>query len=173
LSLSLIRNLRHDLSLLPKARKLLSFTDNRQDASLQAGHFNDFVEIALLRSAIYKAVEQAGANGIAHDVLTQKVFSALGLDFKLYAIDPMFASLRKRKQSERCAKCLDIASIEIRSGLAYNFSKPEQCGLLQIQYTALDEVCTAEDVAGCSPGISHCFLKHATCQPSSFGSHAA
>ena len=38
LSLSTIRNLR--LSSLPReARKLLSFTDNRQDASLQAGHF--------------------------------------------------------------------------------------------------------------------------------------
>jgi hypothetical protein len=36
LSMSLIRRLRNDQDLLPKARKLLSFTDNRQDASLQA-----------------------------------------------------------------------------------------------------------------------------------------
>ena len=28
--------------------KSLSFTDNRQDASLQAGHLNDFVQVALL-----------------------------------------------------------------------------------------------------------------------------
>ena len=27
-----------------KARKLLAFVDNRQDASLQAGHFNNFVQ---------------------------------------------------------------------------------------------------------------------------------
>ena len=32
--------------------KMLSFTDNRQDASLQAGHFNDFVHMSLLRSAL-------------------------------------------------------------------------------------------------------------------------
>lgn len=32
--------------------KLLSFTDNRQDASLQTGHFNDFVHTAVLRSAL-------------------------------------------------------------------------------------------------------------------------
>ena len=38
--------LQHDRSLAPEARKLLSFTDNRQDASLQAGHFNDFVQVA-------------------------------------------------------------------------------------------------------------------------------
>lgn len=30
-------------------RKLLGFTDNRQDAALQAGHFNDFVFVSLLR----------------------------------------------------------------------------------------------------------------------------
>jgi hypothetical protein len=41
----LIRRLRKDGDLREEARKLLSFTDNRQDASLQAGHFNDFVEI--------------------------------------------------------------------------------------------------------------------------------
>ena len=31
------------------ARKLLTFVDNRQDASLQAGHFNDFVQVTQLR----------------------------------------------------------------------------------------------------------------------------
>ena len=49
--------LQHNRNLAPEARKLLSFTDNRQDASLQAGHFNDFVQVALLRSALYRACE--------------------------------------------------------------------------------------------------------------------
>jgi len=30
-------------------RKLLGFTDNRQDAALQAGHFNDFLFVSLTR----------------------------------------------------------------------------------------------------------------------------
>ena len=66
LSLNLIRYLRNDPDLKgnDKVKKLLSFTDNRQDASLQAGHFNDFIEMVLLRSAIYKAVEKAGSAGI-------------------------------------------------------------------------------------------------------------
>lgn len=34
-------------------RKLLAFTDNRQDAALQAGHFDDFLFVALLRAAVY------------------------------------------------------------------------------------------------------------------------
>jgi hypothetical protein len=31
-------------------RKLLGFTDNRQDAVLQAGHFNDFIFVSLFRA---------------------------------------------------------------------------------------------------------------------------
>ena len=42
-------------------RKLLAFTDNRQDAALQAGHFNDFMFVALLRGAVLAAVRQAGS----------------------------------------------------------------------------------------------------------------
>ena len=52
--------LQRDRNLAPEARKLLSFTDNRQDASLQAGHFNDFVQVALLRSALYRACAGTG-----------------------------------------------------------------------------------------------------------------
>jgi hypothetical protein len=40
----------------PDRRKLLGFTDNRQDAALQAGHFNDFLFVTLLRAAILAAV---------------------------------------------------------------------------------------------------------------------
>lgn len=39
-------------------RKVLSFTDNRQDASLQAGHFNDFVKMSIIRSGIVHALER-------------------------------------------------------------------------------------------------------------------
>ncbi len=41
-------------------RKLLGFTDNRQDAALQAGHFNDFLFVSLLRGAILRAVIDTG-----------------------------------------------------------------------------------------------------------------
>lgn len=35
----------------PRDQKLLSFTDNRQDAALQSGHFNDFIRTVRIRSA--------------------------------------------------------------------------------------------------------------------------
>ncbi len=43
----------------PDKRKLLGFTDNRQDAALQAGHFNDFLFVSLLRAATLAAVRKA------------------------------------------------------------------------------------------------------------------
>src|SRR5712691_1749524 len=86
LSLSAIRRLR-DAPQQPFPPKMLSFTDNRQDASLQAGHFNDFIEVGVQRSAVYRAVQEAGAGGIQHEELTQKVFNALNLPLQLYASD--------------------------------------------------------------------------------------
>lgn len=47
-----------------RARKLLTFVDNRQDASLQAGHLGDFVQVAQLRGALLHAVDKAGEEGL-------------------------------------------------------------------------------------------------------------
>src|SRR5215813_1366823 len=70
-----------------KARKLLTFVDNRQDASLQAGHFNDFVQVTQLRGALYAAAVQK-PEGLRHDDVAQRVVDALGLDFKAFAANP-------------------------------------------------------------------------------------
>ena len=56
LSQAVVRTLRQVKDLDPEARKFLAFSDNRQDASLQAGHFNDFALVGLIRSALYAAV---------------------------------------------------------------------------------------------------------------------
>ena len=40
------------------AANCLGFTDNRQDAALQAGHFNDFLFVALLRAATLAAIRE-------------------------------------------------------------------------------------------------------------------
>ncbi len=147
LSLSLIRNLRGNTDLIEKARKLLSFTDNRQDASLQAGHFNDFVEMALLRSGIYKAVQQAGSAGVAHEVLPQKVFEALNLGFELYATDPNVRFAQKAETERALREVLGYRIYrDLKRGWRITSPNLEQCGLLEIQYTSLDEVSQAEDV---------------------------
>lgn len=61
-------------------RKLLGFTDNRQDAALQAGHFNDFLFVTLLRGGILRAVLDAGAQGLRDDEFGLRVARALGFE---------------------------------------------------------------------------------------------
>ena len=55
-------------------QKLLSFTDNRQDAALQAGHINDFYKVGKLRSAIYSALLNSDNKELEHSTITDKVF---------------------------------------------------------------------------------------------------
>lgn len=66
--------------------KLLTFTDNRQDASLQAGHFNDFVHVVLLRSALAAALEKAGE--LTFDRVARAVVGECGLTIRDIARNP-------------------------------------------------------------------------------------
>lgn len=147
LGLAAIRNLRADTDLPPRARKLLSFTDNRQDASLQAGHFNDFVEVGLLRSALYRAVAEAGETGIRHDMLTQRVFDALDLPLEQYAADPTankYAALANTQAALRRVIGYRLYR-DLQKGWRITLPNLEQCGLLKIDYESLDELCAAEE----------------------------
>lgn len=140
LALAAILRLRADDDLERIARKLLSFTDNRQDASLQAGHFNDFVEVGLIRSALYRAMMLKG-EGLEYDELVQRVEQAMNLPIDLYAEDP-----------ELRGQALEMTKRALRSVLQYflyrdmeagwRVTSPnlEQCGLLKIEYLSVDEV---------------------------------
>lgn len=157
LSLASTRYLQKDESLKPRAKKLLSFTDNRQDASLQAGHFNDFVEIGLLRSALHKAVKTTGASGLNHDNLVQMVFNALDLPKDLYAADPdvRFRALEETEKALRQVIGYRLYR-DLKRGWRITAPNLEQCGLLVIDYLSLDEVCNAGDVwEGCHPALQN------------------
>ena len=79
LTLGAMRYLLKDAAdLKPQARKLLGFTDNRQDASLQSGHFNDFVQILLLRGALLAAVQKKGQ--VTDEILSHAVYEVLALE---------------------------------------------------------------------------------------------
>ncbi len=146
LSLSVIRGLRNDPDLPDKARKLLSFTDNRQDASLQAGHFNDFIQSSLLRAALLRAMSEE-PEGLTHDVLAQRVFDALSLPLELYAVDPQvrFAALEETNRAFRNLIGYRLYQ-DLRRGWRITSPNLEECGLLRIEYRSLDELAQAEDV---------------------------
>ncbi len=147
LSLSAIRNLRTEQSLPPKARKLPSFTDNRQDASLQAGHFNDFIEIGLLRSALYRAACAAGESGLRHEELTQRVFDILNLPLCFYASNPevRFQALEETNRALRNVLGYRLYR-DLKRGWRIMSPNLEQCGLLEIRYLSLEEACQAEEM---------------------------
>ncbi len=145
LALSAIRHLRAQ-ELPETARKLLSFTDNRQDASLQAGHFNDFVEVGILRAGLFKAADKAASDGLAHDILPQRVFDALSLSLDLYAADP---SVRYQQLNETHKAFRNVLGYRIYRDLkrGWRITAPnlEQCGLIEIRYQSLQDLCQEEE----------------------------
>jgi ATP-dependent helicase YprA (DUF1998 family)/very-short-patch-repair endonuclease len=145
LSMSLIRALRKDESLPREARKLLSFTDNRQDASLQAGHFNDFVEVSLLRSALHQATLKAGRDGIGYDELAKEVFDALDLPISLYAADSevKYAALEETQRAMRSVLGYRIYR-DLERGWRVTSPNLEQVGLLRIDYQSLGQLCAEQ-----------------------------
>ncbi len=144
LAQAVVSRLRADTALPEEARKLLSFTDNRQDASLQAGHFNDFIQVSMLRAALCGALEEAGEQGLHHDELTQKVFGALALPPAAYLQNPHAAFARDR--GDRVFR--DVLGYhlyrDLRKGWRVIAPNLEQCGLLTIEYEHLSDLCHDE-----------------------------
>jgi hypothetical protein len=130
--------LQSDTSLKPEARKLLSFTDNRQDASLQAGHFNDFAQVALLRSALYKAAQTRGATGLSHGELSRTVFDALSLRFEDYAADSEVRGPARDATHDALRRVIDYYIYrDLQRGWRVTAPNLEDCGLIQFDYQGL------------------------------------
>ena len=121
--------------------KLLTFTDNRQDASLQAGHFNDFVHVGLLRSALHAALVEEGELGF--DRVTDAVVARCGLALRDIAGNPQL------RPDSRAARDVWRAFTEVTEYRLYEdlrggwrIAQPnlEQVGLLRVDYRGLDEL---------------------------------
>lgn len=141
MGLSTLRNLRSEATLDAEARKLLSFTDNRQDAALQAGHFNDFVEIALLRSALWRAAADSPGEGLRHEVLTRRVFKALALPLSVYAVNPDVEYFQREETERALRRVLGYYLYrDLRRGWRVTSPNLEQCGLLHIEYLSLERL---------------------------------
>jgi ATP-dependent helicase YprA (DUF1998 family) len=130
--------LQRDRDLPAAARKLLSFTDNRQDASLQAGHFNDFTQVALLRSALHKATEARGPAGLTHGELSRSVFDALSLPFAEYAADEEVRGPARNATYDALRRVLDYYLYrDLQRGWRVTAPNLEDCGLLRFDYVGL------------------------------------
>ncbi len=136
---------------LPKEkRKLLGFTDNRQDAALQAGHFNDFLFVSLLRGAILRAVLDAGDDGMAEDEFGLRVVKALGFtvankDARIHWMSDPDAGAVVREDAQRSlAKVLaHRVWTDLRRGWRYTNPSLSVLKLIDVAFIGLDDV--AED----------------------------
>jgi Lhr-like helicase len=122
--------------------KMLSFTDNRQDASLQAGHFNDFVHTSLLRSALNAAVQRAGE--LTFDRVARTVVDVSGLAIRDIArnaeLDP--DSPAAREVWGAFTELTEYRLYEdLRRGWRVVQPNLEQLGLLRVGYRGLEELC--------------------------------
>jgi superfamily II DNA/RNA helicase/very-short-patch-repair endonuclease len=128
-----------DPHLPPEAKKLLSFTDNRQDASLQAGHFNDFVHVALLRSALYNALLMRDDVGLRHDEVAAAVESAMNLRFEDYAADPNVVGPARNQTSTFLREVIAYYLYrDLRRDWRVTAPNLEDCGMLSFRYFGLE-----------------------------------
>jgi superfamily II DNA/RNA helicase len=116
------------------ARKLLTFVDNRQDASLQAGHLNDFVQVVRLRGAVYQAALDSDTEfGLETVDLASAIARNIALEPSDYAQAPDALDLRNAQRALRGV--LEYrALMDLRKGWRVTLPNLEQCGLIVVDY---------------------------------------
>lgn len=127
----------------PRDQRVLSFTDNRQDAALQAGHFNDFVQVVQLRAGIRKALASAPATTLTYANIGEAIFRALDLPFLAFANrdqEPALATVRRDYEQTFQAYLFYRAVADLRRSWRIVLPNLEQCALLSIEYLNLKEI---------------------------------
>jgi Helicase conserved C-terminal domain len=147
-----ILGLRGDEGVPAEAQKLLSFTDNRQDASLQAGHLNDFTQVVLLRGALLRALDQA--RELSHDRVADAAFRALDPAPEDFMKEPVPGGPGHQQAVRAMVDLLEYRLLEDLAR-AWRVAQPnlEQCGLLRIHYDGLAELAVEEALWRDAPAI--------------------
>lgn len=172
LSQAVVRTLREASGLDSEARKFLVFSDNRQDASLQAGHFNDFVLVGLVRSALYQAVlrqqHRCPDEPLTDDDLGQRVVGCLKVEISDYARNPEvdYAARRKVDKALRESVAYRVWA-DLRRGWRITMPNLEQTGQLLLTYAGLAEFAKDErkwadtglSLAGAEPDTRQLIMK--------------
>ena len=145
-------------------RKLLGFTDNRQDAALQAGHFNDFLFVSLVRAGFLGALRDAESNGLRSDELGVAQQRTLGFDQpdpQIRAEWLLEPTLRGFNLQEAEGTLRQVLAYRIwfdqRRGWRYTNPNLEQLGLVRVEYLGLEDLAADDELFA----DSHPLLKHA------------
>ncbi len=132
-------------------RKILGFIDNRQDAALQSGHFNDFVFVSLMRAATLMALQNAGEDGLEDDQIGRELQRCLGFDSKHLDLRVEWLS-----NPELQGAALSDAERALRDVLTHRFwvdqlkiwriTNPNlaRLGLMTVEYKGLDDIAASD-----------------------------
>ena len=142
------------------ARKLLGFTDNRQDAALQAGHFNDFLFVSLVRAGFLGALQDAGPEGLRSDELGRAEQRTLGFDRPdaqiraEWLLEPTLRGFN-RQEAERTLRQVLAYRVwfDQRRGWRYTNPNLEQLGMVQVEYLGLDDLAADDELFADSPAL--------------------
>lgn len=141
-------------------RKLLGFTDNRQDAALQSGHFNDFFFVSLIRAGFLGALEMAGEKGLRSEELGIAQQRALGFDrasTELRSEWLLEPDLRGFNLQEAEGTLRQVLSYRVwfdqRRGWRYTNPNLEQLGLVDVEYLGLDDLARDESLFESAPNV--------------------
>ncbi len=134
----------------PDPRKLLGFSDNRQDAALQAGHFNDFLYLLMIRAGLVAALRKR-PEGLSAGELGQAVFQSLGFDspeeniLAEYLQEPDLVGGAKDDADRAARFVLGYRLIrDLRKGWRFNNPNLRQLRLLKIDFPRLDDLMSDE-----------------------------
>lgn len=141
-------------------RKLLGFTDNRQDAALQAGHFNDFLFVSLLRAGVLGATSAAGSDGLTSDRLGAAITKALGFDRpdretrSEWLADPELDGAALLQAQRTLRELLAYrAWFDQRKGWRFSNPNLEQLGMLEVDYMGLQELAERDEAFAGAPDL--------------------
>lgn len=132
-------------------RKLLGFTDNRQDAALQAGHFNDFLFVSLLRGALLRSVLAAGEAGLSEEDFGLRVSRALAFTAenaanRIHWMADASAGGVQRKNAERALVKVLTHRVwtDLRRGWRFTNPSLGVLKLIRVDYAGLDDLVADE-----------------------------
>lgn len=146
-------------------RKLLGFTDNRQDAALQAGHFNDFLFVSLIRAGFLGALDLAGDKGLRSDELGAAQQHALGFDRASpelrgeWLLEPTLRGFNLQEAESALRQVLSYRVwFDQRRGWRYTNPNLEQLGLVDVEYLGIGDLASDEELFATAPDV----LRHAS-----------
>lgn len=146
-----------------KFRKVLGFADNRQDAALQAGHFNDFINQVILRSGVICVLREIGGKALTLPDVVSGICKLFHFDDPYnktaqqeYLNDVISAENYSFNNANKALRF--VLSYRILRDLQdkgfYNCPSLERLGLLRIGYSDLNRVASDDTAFAGDPVLS-------------------